>query len=212
MRINTLLGAQGSLMQSADNQTLKIISSIILVQGGILLYWIFTSENFFASIGFFTLSNISIYAWVVAVLIVVSYVWGAASISNVRQHMFNLNKLKYLALIGALVSGIFEEILFRKLLMDYLNEEAFNDFFQIIISGLAFGVAHLVWGGKALSAAINATFYTFFLGAGLALIYIMSDRNLALCIIAHTVVTGLIEPGLIKSAVLDKLGYLKERT
>ncbi|AZQ84019.1 CPBP family intramembrane metalloprotease [Colwellia sp. Arc7-635] len=198
-------------MQSADKQTLNIISSIILVQGGILLYWLFTSENFFASIGFMTLSNISIYAWGVAILLVVSYVWGAAGISSVRQEMFNFNKLKYLALLGAVVSGIFEEILFRKLLMDYLQEEGFSDFIQIIISGLAFGVAHLVWGGKALSAAINATFYTFFLGAGLALIYVMSDRNLALCIIAHVVVTGLIEPGLIKSAVLDKLGYLKER-
>jgi len=199
-------------MQSADNQTLKIISSIILVQGGILLYWIFTSNNFLGSIGFTTLSNIGVYAWGVAALIVISYVWGAASISNVRQHMFNFNKLKYLALLGALVSGIFEEILFRKILMDYLHEEGFSNFLQIVISGLAFGIAHLVWGGKALSAAINATFYTFFLGAGLALIYIMSDRNLALCIITHTVVTGLIEPGLIKSAVLDKLGYLKERT
>jgi hypothetical protein len=126
--------------------------------------------------------------------------------------MFNFNKLKYFALVGALVSGLFEEILFRKILMDYLHKENFSDILQIMISGLAFGVAHLVWGGKALSAAISATFYTFFLGAGLALIYIMSDRNLALCIIAHTIVTGLIEPGLIKSAVLNKLGYLKERT
>ncbi len=199
-------------MQSADNQTLKIITSIILVQGGILLYWLSTSENFFGSIGFTSLSSIGIYAWVAAALVVISYVWGAASISNVRQHMFKFNKLKYLALLGALISGIFEEILFRKILMDYLHEEGFSNLVQIIISGIAFGVAHLVWGGKALSAAISATFYTFFLGSGLALIYILSDRNLALCIIAHTIVTGLIEPGLIKSAVLDKLGYLKERT
>ena len=155
------------------------------------------------------------YVWIgaiVAAFVVGSYVWGAASISNVRAHMFMFNKLKYLALLGALISGFFEEILFRKILMDYLQEEGFSDFTQIILSGIAFGIAHLVWGGKALSAAINATFYTFFLGCGLALIYIISDRNLALCIIAHTLVTGLIEPGLIKSAVLDKLGYLKERT
>jgi membrane protease YdiL (CAAX protease family) len=199
-------------MQSADNQTLKIISTIILVQGGILLYWLVTTPDFFDALGFTSLSNIGFYAWGVAALVVISYVWGAASISNVRQHMFKFNKLKYMALVGALISGVFEEILFRKMLMDYLQVEGFSDFLQIIISGLAFGIAHLVWGGKALSAAINATFYTFFLGSGLALIYIMSDRNLALCIIAHTIVTGLIEPGLIKSAVLGKLGYLKERT
>ncbi|NMH63633.1 CPBP family intramembrane glutamic endopeptidase [Shewanella salipaludis] len=199
-------------MQSIDNQTLKIISSIILVQGGILLYWFITSENFVISLGFSTLTNVSIFAWCIAALVVALYVWGAASISSVREHMFKLNKLKYLALIGALVSGFFEELLFRKILMDYLEEEGFSNFTQIIISGLAFGLAHLVWGGKALSAAVNATFYTFFLGSGLALVYIMSDKNLALCIIAHTIVTGLIEPGLIKSALLNKLGYLKERT
>ena len=135
-------------MQSADNQTLKIIFSIILVQGGILLYWLMTTPNFFGAIGFTTLSNIDFYAWGIAALVVISYVWGAASISNVRQHMFKFNKLKYLALVGALISGIFEEILFRKMLMDYLQAEGFSDFLQIIISGLAFGVAHLVWGAR----------------------------------------------------------------
>ena len=198
-------------MDSAEKQTFKIISSIILVQGGILLYWAFTSENFFHSLGFEALANVGIVAWGIAAAVVVSYVWGAAGISIVRQHMFKFDKLKFLALTGALVSGFFEEILFRKILMDYLQEQGFADVMQIILSGVAFGVAHLVWGGKALSAAINATFYTFFLGAGLAIVYIASDRNLALCIIAHTLVTGLIEPGLIKSAVLDKLGYLKEK-
>lgn len=199
-------------MQSINNQTLKIISSIILVQGGILLFWIFTSDNFFASLGFTTLPDVSFLAWCTAALVVALYVWGAASISTVREHMFQLNKLKYFALIGAVVSGFFEELVFRKLLMDYLQEQDLGNFIQIIVSGLAFGLAHLVWGGKALSAAINATFYTFFLGAGLAFVYIVSDRNLALCIVAHTIVTGLIEPGLIKSALLDKLGYFRERT
>ena len=199
-------------MQSINNQTVKIISSIILVQGGILLFWYFTSDNFIASLGFSTLANVNFLAWVTAALVVALYAWGAASISTVREHMFKLNGLKYLALLGAIVSGIFEELVFRKLLMDYLQEQGHGNFIQVIVSGLAFGLAHLVWGGKALSAAINATFYTFFLGAGLALIYIISDRNLAICIVAHTLVTGLIEPGLIKSALLDKLGYFKERT
>ena len=151
-----------------------------MVQGGILLYWFFTSENFLGSLGFTTLPDVGVLAWCVAALVVVSYVWGAASISNVRQHMFKFNSFKFLALLGALVSGIFEELVFRKLLMDYLHEEGFNSVVQILVSGLA-------------------------------IVYIISDRNLAICIIAHTIVTGLIEPGLIKSAVLDKLGYFKER-
>lgn len=199
-------------MATAEQQTQKIILSIILVQGGILLFWLFTSDNFLQQLGFFELSGINFYAWFASVLLVTTYVWGAAHISYVRQHMFCFDKLKYLAITGALISGVFEEIVFRKLLMDYLEGNGFGDALQIIISGITFGLAHLVWGGKALAAAVNATFYTFFLGAGLALIYILSDRNLAPCIIAHFIVTGLIEPGLIKSAVLNKLGYLTERS
>lgn len=199
-------------MTSSENQTSKIISSIIAVQGGILLFWLFSSERFIESLGFSKIGEISLFTWLVSFLVVVTYVWGTASISVVREHMFKLDKLKYLAVVGAIVSGIFEELVFRKLLMDYLQDEGLGTFLQILLSGLAFAVAHLVWGAKAISAAINATFYTFFLGVGLAIIYIMSDRNLAACIIAHTIVTGLIEPGLIKSAVLNKLGYLKEKT
>lgn len=199
-------------MSDADNKTMKIIFSIILVQGAILFYWMLNSANFLGYIGFRTINHISIWAWFISVFVVVSYVWGAASIGQVREHMFYFNRLKFLALVGALVSGVFEEILFRKILMDHLHGEGFGSLMQIFLSGLAFSLAHLVWGGKALSAAVNATFYTFFLGSGLAVVYIVSDRNLALCIIAHTAVTALIEPGLIKSAVLDKLGYLKERT
>lgn len=173
---------------------------------------VFTSENFFVLLGVTALNHVGALAWCVAALTVTLYIWGAASISTVREHMIKCNKLKCLALVGALVSGIFEELVFRKLLMDYLEKEGFGHLTQIIASGLAFGLAHLVWGGKALSAAVNATFYTFLLGSGLAIVYIMSDRNLALCIIAHTIVTGLIEPGLIKAALLNKLDYLQERT
>jgi len=66
-------------MQSADNQTLKIISSIILVQGGILLYWIITSDNFFGSIGFATLSNVGVLSWGIAALVVISHAWKVES-------------------------------------------------------------------------------------------------------------------------------------
>lgn len=199
-------------MPAAEYQTLKIISSIILVQGGILFYWVITSDDFIGMLGFTAIADMSLLSWFVAAVVVACYIWGAASISQVREHMFRFDKLKYAALTGALVSGVFEELVFRKLLMDYLLEAGFGTVSQIILSGIAFGMAHLVWGGKAVSAAVNATFYTFFLGCGLALVYIVSERNLALCIIAHALVTAAIEPGLIKSAVLNKLGYFKERT
>ena len=95
-------------MQSADQKTFKIISSIILVQGGILAFWIYSSENFLDYMGFTSITHISYVAWLFSACLVAGYVWGAASISTVREHMLKFNKLKYMALAGAIVSGIFE--------------------------------------------------------------------------------------------------------
>lgn len=66
--------------------------------------------------------------------------------------MFRFDKLKYAALTGALVSGVFEELVFRKLLMDYLLEAGFGTVSQIILSGIAFGMAHLVWAESSFSS------------------------------------------------------------
>jgi hypothetical protein len=44
------------------------------------------------------------------------------------------------------------------------------------------------------------------LGLALGAVYLASDRSLAPCIVAHFVITALIEPGLVLAAVRDQLG------
>jgi membrane protease YdiL (CAAX protease family) len=91
--------------------------------------------------------------------------------------------------------------------MDYLNAHDFSVVLQVIISGLAFGVIHLMWGLKNMKAGVNAFISTSILGAALAIVYLVSGRSLAPCIVAHFIITALIEPGLLIAAKNDTLGY-----
>jgi hypothetical protein len=45
-----------------------------------------------------------------------------------------------------------------------------------------------------------------------AVVYIVGGRSLAPCIVAHFVISALIEPGLVLAALKDRLGYWRERT
>lgn len=164
-----------------------------------------------AYLGFVDQPPVPLMAWLLAAVTVVAYTASAATISTVREYLFRLDGLKVLCIFAAIAAGIVEEVVFRKLLMDFLAAEGVGDVAQIIASGLAFGVAHIVWGFKSWSAAVNAMLSTALLGAALAVVYIVADRNLAPCVVAHVVITALIEPGLIIAGVRDRLGYWRER-
>ncbi|HEY8048216.1 MAG TPA: CPBP family intramembrane glutamic endopeptidase, partial [Ramlibacter sp.] len=73
---------------------------------------------------------------------------------------------------------------------------------QVVGSALAFGAAHAVWGlfGRSLRAAAGAMIATGLLGAGFAVVYLLSGRNLMPCIAAHFGIDALLEPGLVLAA------------
>jgi hypothetical protein len=64
-----------------------------------------------------------------------------------------------------------------------------------------------VWGlfGRSIGAAWGAMVSTTVLGAALAVVYVVSARSLAPCIVSHFLVTGLIEPGLVLAAVRGEM-------
>ena len=78
---------------------------------------------------------------------------------------------------------------------------------QVALSGLAFGVAHGIWGlmGRGTRAAFGATVATGVLGTALALVYLVAGRSLAPCIVAHFVINLLIEPGLVLAALSGEM-------
>lgn len=153
----------------------------------------------------------SLLGWGGAIVVVVIYSASARKISDVKSYMFKLDALKVVAIVAAVFAGIAEEIIFRKWVMDYLSSMEYGSAVQVIISGLLFGLAHLFWGVKNFAAGVNAAVSTFFLGAGLAVVYLLGGRSLLPCIVAHFMVTALIEPGLIIAAANDKIGYLSGR-
>ena len=88
--------------------------------------------------------------------------------------------------------------------MDALNNSGYGPIVQVLASGLAFGIAHLIWGIKNFKAGLNAMVSTSALGAALAVVYLVGDRSLAPCVVAHIVVTALIEPGLVLAGFDEK--------
>ncbi|WP_378187554.1 CPBP family intramembrane glutamic endopeptidase [Aquimarina sp. W85] len=118
-----------------------------------------------------------------------------------------MNSLKVLAILAAVFAGIMEEIIYRKWIMDYLDSHEFSIILQVIVSGLAFGIIHLIWGVKNIKAGVNAFISTSILGFTLAIVYSVSNNSLAPCIVAHFMITALIEPGLLIAAKNDKLSY-----
>lgn len=78
---------------------------------------------------------------------------------------------------------------------------------QVTLSGLAFGIIHLLEGIKNKKAGVNAFISTSLLSFALAIVYLVSERSLAPFIVAHFMITALIEPGLLVAAKNDKIGY-----
>jgi membrane protease YdiL (CAAX protease family) len=109
------------------------------------------------------------------------------TLPSVRATMLRPSWLKLLGIAVAVAAGILEEVVFRKLLMDWLASNAYGTVVQVLASALAFGAAHGVWGlfGRSMKAAGGATVATGALGLGLAVVYIVSGRSLAPCVAAQ---------------------------
>lgn len=150
-------------------------------------------------------------AWLLAAAIVVAYVASAATVSTIRHHLFRWSALKAWSIGAAVGAGILEEVVTRKWVMDYLDGNGHNAVTQVLMSGLAFGLAHVIWGAGNFKAGVNAMISTAALGAGLAVVYLLAERSLAPCVVAHFIITALIEPGLLLAAMDDELGYLHEQ-
>jgi membrane protease YdiL (CAAX protease family) len=191
------------------NSVYIILISMIFLWGSFVLVSFFSDPKGFISYLGFTNNNNSgtTLSWALALLTVILYCFSAAKIPDVKYYMFRIDGLKVVAILAAVFAGIMEEVIYRKWIMDYLNAQDFSVILQVIISGLAFGIIHLLWGIKNIKAGVNAFISTSILGFALAIVYLVSERSLAPCIVAHFIITALIEPGLLIAAKNDKLGY-----
>ena len=162
----------------------------------------------FQNLGFDRESFAPPLAWILATITVVVYVfYTMKAIHLVFSKQKEISLFKLLGILSAVVGGIVEEVFFRRWLMDMLMARDVGPILQVIISGIAFGLAHASWtllAKRDFKATLPAIISTLILGIFLAIIYLAGGRNLGPCIFAHVLINIIIEPWLMLSAVSGK--------
>ena len=161
----------------------------------------------FRNLGFERESIAPPLAWILAAIIAIAYVlYTMKAIPFVLAKQKEISLFKILGILSALVGGIVEEVFFRRWIMDMLMSGGVPPILQVIISGVAFGLAHTIWilAKRDLKFTIPAILSTSVLGVLLASIYLVGERNLGPCIFAHAIINIIIEPWLMLSALSGK--------
>lgn len=90
--------------------------------------------------------------------------------------------------------------------MNLLHGFGYDVIVQILISGITFGLAHIMWtlfGGETKFIKV-AFIATTLLGFAYATVYLIGDRNVGPCIVSHSLINVVIEPWLLLAAVSKK--------
>jgi membrane protease YdiL (CAAX protease family) len=153
-------------------------------------------------------------SWVLAAAVTVLYIgYAMRALSFVRTYAFvprrwrEATGLKLFAVPMAIVTGLFEEMFFRRFVMDFAWQHGAGTAEQVGLSALSFGVVHGVWalfGG--FRAGVGATISTAILGGSLAVVYIIGERSLFPCAASHIAINLILEPWLLLAATSGRWG------
>ncbi|WP_193745284.1 CPBP family intramembrane glutamic endopeptidase [Geomicrobium sp. JCM 19055] len=126
-------------------------------------------------------------------------------IPDIRPFVFEWSKLKIWAIPLAVLSGIIEEVFFRKIIMDAIQGLGYGVLLQTFISATIFAAAHLIWVlfSRDWRFILPVLISTFVLGVLLSLAYVASDRVVLPVIVAHIVINLIIEPGLLYNSAKE---------
>lgn len=164
--------------------------------------------SLFQKLGFERESIAPPLAWILATITAVAYVlYTMRAIPFVASMQREISLFKLLGILSAMVGGIVEEVFFRRWIMDMFMSGGFNPILQVIISGIAFGLAHTSWtllAKRNFKVTFPTIISTSILGIFLAIVYLTGGRNLGPCIFAHALINIVIEPWLMLSAVSGK--------
>lgn len=197
----------------AKRKAWLVIMGIVAAESTPLLILNHSWQRFARLIGIYPGSNHgTISGWVFAILVTLIYVFlTLRGLPFVRDHFFDIDPMKIGTLtLFAPVAAVFEELYFRKILMDTMANHGMGAFSQIAASAVAFGVAHAMWSLFAGQWRVgrNAAYATVALGALLAAVYLMSSRSLLPAIGAHFLINACIEPWLILAATSKSWGII----
>ncbi|MEY2556687.1 MAG: protease family protein [Verrucomicrobiota bacterium] len=194
---------------TAERKSGIILGIITAVEAGwVLMNLQVSGWHFIRYLGFAPGMTGNLAGWIAALLATVIFVAVALRLPSVRENLFRPSLLKLLAIALAISAGILEEVMFRRWTMNWLMAHGYGPIVQVLGAGLLFGAIHGIWGlmGKSFRAATGATVATGFLGMMLAIVFLLSGRSLAPCIVAHFLINLLIEPGLVLAATRGEMG------
>ena len=89
------------------------------------------------------------------------------------------------ALMVGVTAGFCEEVLFRGFLMTEFAEAGYGKFMQVVIPGVAFGLAHTGFLNQGLLAGLGIMVPTAFLGMMWGIAYLLGRRGLLPVVVAH---------------------------
>ena len=193
---------------------LGITSVFMLSPLAMSLFW--HPIPLFQNLGFERESIAPPLAWILATIVGIVYVfYTIKAIPFVASMQREISLFKLLGILAALVGGIVEEVFFRRWIMDHFMSGGFAPILQVVISGVAFGLAHYSWTlltKRGIKVTLPAILSTSVLGIFLAIIYLAGGRNLGPCIFAHVLINIVVEPWLMLSAVSGKWRTQQART
>lgn len=191
---------------SAERLTGLIVIGTTSAMAVPLLIWLTRDPQWFASdlLGINPTATQIPWAWVLAAAVAVCYTaYTFWAVPFVKDHATTFTALRACAVPLALVSGTLEELLFRKLLMDWLNSLDVSVVLQVLATALAFGLAHSLWALFSRDARIilPVVTATTMLGGLLGVTYLIGERNVLPAIAAHVLINLVIEPWLLLSSI-----------
>jgi membrane protease YdiL (CAAX protease family) len=195
-------------MNQPERKAAFILATIAVAEGT----WVWLSARrhplgFLRYEGFID-GHAGIGGWLAALVVFAAFTgYAVVRLRSVRQTWLSPSALKLLALAVAVTAGFCEETIFRKWVMDGLESVRSGVGVQVLASALAFGIMHGIWGlfRGSLTAAIGATLATGVLGDALAIVFVVSHRVLAPCIVSHFLINAFAEPGLVLAAVRGEM-------
>ncbi len=143
-------------------------------------------------------------AWLLALLVTAGYLaYTFRSVPLVSRMQREVSLFKLVGVLAGLVAGIIEEVFFRRWLMDLLMTAGLGTVLQVLASALVFGLAHTMWSlfNRNLRFVRGVLLSTTTLGMLLAVAYVVGDRNIGPCIVAHSLISMTIEPWLLLAAI-----------
>jgi hypothetical protein len=193
-----------------EERTERRIAAAILIGASavmlapLILHWTGREIALLRDLGFSPEGLAPARAWIAALALAAAYIaYTFHAVPLVYRLRYELSALKAIGVVAAFASGIMEEVVFRRWLMDTLMAQGVGDLGQILASGLVFGLAHLVWHLFSFDwrFSLYAAAATIVAGMALAALYLLGGRNLGPCIAAHMLINLVIEPWLVLAAV-----------